>query len=77
MKKTTMILIHSLLWAAAMLLLAWWFKQRSIENSWLLYAVALWWCSHSLLQYGFCKRRQAEVDASDTSRPCNLMDKNS
>ncbi|OBP17124.1 hypothetical protein A5320_20810 [Rheinheimera sp. SA_1] len=77
MKKTSAMLLHSLLWAAAMLLLAWWFKEDAIQSSWLFCAVALWCCSHNLLQYGFCKRRQADVDALDNSRQCKLTAKKS
>lgn len=75
MKASLFMILHSVLWAAAILLLAWWLKHNSIQSSWLFCAVALWCCSHSLLQYGFCRRRPKGVDASDQSYQCKLLHK--
>ena len=76
MKKTSMMFMHSVLWAIAMLLLAWWFKEDAIQSSWLFCAVALWCCSHMLLQYGFCRRRQADADGLENHGRCNVTTKN-
>ena len=75
MKTSLFMLLHSMFWAAALLLLAWWLKHNDTQSSWLFCAVALWCCSHSLLQYGFCRRRLEGVDASNQSAQCKLLHK--
>ena len=77
MKKTSVILVHSVIWAVAILLLAAWLKENAIQNAWLFCAVALWCCSHTLLQYGVCKRRQTDADDLNNRNPCNVTTKKS
>ena len=76
MKKTSVMLIHSVLWAVAILLLALWLKESASHSPWLFCAVALWCYSHTLLQYGGCKRRQRDADGLDNPDQCNVTTKN-
>lgn len=59
MKKPPVIVLHGMLWAAIILLLAWLSRDTEQSRNWLFYAIALWCCSHCLLQYGLCRRQQS------------------
>ncbi|MAD77693.1 MAG: hypothetical protein CML20_23500 [Rheinheimera sp.] len=68
MKKPPVIVLHSLFWAAIILLFAWVFRDAGQSGSWLFCAVALWCCSHSLLQYGVCRRKPCCNLVSDSNK---------
>lgn len=56
MKKPPVIVLHGMLWAAIILLLAWLSRDTEQSRNWLFYVIAMWCCSHGLLQHGLCRR---------------------
>ncbi len=76
MKKNSVMILHSLCWAIAILLLAGWLQRNAMQHSWLFFAVGAWFCSHSLVQYGFCRRRQLQASDQNPeiqSQSCKLF----
>ena len=51
--KPPVIVLHGMLWAAIILLLAWLTRDTEQSRNWLFCVIALWCCSHCLLQHGF------------------------
>ncbi|GAA0556047.1 MULTISPECIES: hypothetical protein [Rheinheimera] len=68
MKKLPVNMLHSLLWAAIILLLAWLFRDTAQSQNWLFCVIALWCCSNCLLQNRLCRRQKPCTTLSETDK---------
>jgi hypothetical protein len=68
MKKPPIIVLHGMLWAATILLLAWLSRDAEQSRNWLFCVIALWCCSHCLLQYGLCRRKPSGTALNENNK---------